>query len=131
MLGAGVPLAPVMAFWIASPIMDPEMFILTAAGIGFNFALAKTFAQSALLARRRRKEPSADVFSSLVNGEWQGKPLTRMMIQVNFFLLIIAGNETTRNGLSGGIQALCENPASSITKSLNTTSYKKAFCNAK
>lgn len=44
MLGAGVPLAPVMAFWIASPIMDPEMFILTAAGIGFNFAIAKTFA---------------------------------------------------------------------------------------
>lgn len=44
MLGAGVPLAPVMAFWIASPIMDPEMFILTAAGIGFNFAVAKTLA---------------------------------------------------------------------------------------
>lgn len=44
MLRAGVPLAPVMAFWIASPIMDPEMFILTAAGIGFNFALAKTIA---------------------------------------------------------------------------------------
>ncbi len=44
MLGAGVPLAPVMAFWIASPIMDPEMFILTAAGIGVNFAIAKTFA---------------------------------------------------------------------------------------
>ncbi len=44
MLGAGVPLAPVMAFWIASPIMDPEMFILTVAGIGFNFAVAKTIA---------------------------------------------------------------------------------------
>ena len=44
MLGAGVPLAPVMAFWIASPIMDPEMFILTAAGIGVNFAIAKTLA---------------------------------------------------------------------------------------
>ena len=44
MLGAGVPLAPVMAFWIASPIMDPEMFILTVAGIGFNFAVAKTLA---------------------------------------------------------------------------------------
>lgn len=48
MLGAGVPLAPVMAFWIASPIMDPEMFVLTAAGIGFNFALAKTFAAMAM-----------------------------------------------------------------------------------
>jgi uncharacterized membrane protein YraQ (UPF0718 family) len=44
MLGAGVPLAPVMAFWIASPIMDPEMFILTAAGIGLNFTIAKTIA---------------------------------------------------------------------------------------
>ena len=48
MLGAGVPLAPVMAFWIASPIMDPEMFILTSAGIGFNFAVAKTFAAMAM-----------------------------------------------------------------------------------
>jgi uncharacterized membrane protein YraQ (UPF0718 family) len=41
MLAAGVPLAPVMAFWIASPIMDPEMFILTSAGISVEFALAK------------------------------------------------------------------------------------------
>ncbi len=48
MLGAGVPLAPVMAFWIASPIMDPEMFILTAAGIGINFAIAKTLATIAM-----------------------------------------------------------------------------------
>ena len=48
LLGAGVPLAPVMAFWIASPIMDPEMFILTAAGIGFNCALAKTLAAIAM-----------------------------------------------------------------------------------
>jgi uncharacterized membrane protein YraQ (UPF0718 family) len=44
LLGAGVPLAPVMAFWIASPIMDPEMFILTAAGISLDFAIAKTIA---------------------------------------------------------------------------------------
>jgi len=42
MLASGVPLAPVMAFCIASPIMDPEMFILTTAGINVNFATAKT-----------------------------------------------------------------------------------------
>ena len=41
LLAAGVPLAPVMSFWIASPVMDPEMFILTSAGISFDFALAK------------------------------------------------------------------------------------------
>ncbi len=32
------------AFCISSPIMDPEMFILTAAGINLNFAVAKTIA---------------------------------------------------------------------------------------
>ena len=48
LLGAGVPLAPVMAFWIASPIMDPEMFVLTVAGIGFSFAVAKTIAAVAM-----------------------------------------------------------------------------------
>ena len=44
MLRAGVPLAPVMAFWLASPVMDPEMFVLTAAGVGLGFAGAKTVA---------------------------------------------------------------------------------------
>ncbi len=44
LLRARVPLAPVMAFWIASPVMDPEMFVLTAAGISTEFAVAKTLA---------------------------------------------------------------------------------------
>ena len=48
MLRAGVPLAPVMAFWLASPIMDPEMFVLTAAGVGIGFAVAKTAAAVAM-----------------------------------------------------------------------------------
>ena len=44
LLAAGVPIAPVLAFCIASPIMDPEMFVLTAAGLGLEFAFVKTFA---------------------------------------------------------------------------------------
>jgi len=44
LLAMGVPLAPVMAFWLASPIMDPTMFILTAGTIGLDFAIAKTAA---------------------------------------------------------------------------------------
>jgi len=41
LLAAGVPLAPVMAFWIASPLMDPEIFILMAAVFGLPFTLFK------------------------------------------------------------------------------------------
>ena len=48
LLAMGVPLAPVMAFWLASPIMDPEMFILTAGPLGFDFAVAKTVAAVAM-----------------------------------------------------------------------------------
>lgn len=44
LLASGVPLAPVMAFWLASPLMDPSMFFLTAGVLGFPFAIAKTLA---------------------------------------------------------------------------------------
>jgi hypothetical protein len=44
LLAMGVPLAPVMAFWLASPLMDPEMFVLTVATLGVGFAVAKTVA---------------------------------------------------------------------------------------
>ncbi len=48
LLAAGVPIAPVLAFCIASPIMDPEMFVLTAAGLGLEFTMVKTFAAIAM-----------------------------------------------------------------------------------
>jgi uncharacterized membrane protein YraQ (UPF0718 family) len=41
LLGAGVPLAPVMAFWIASPLMDPTQFVIAAGTLGLGFAVAK------------------------------------------------------------------------------------------
>ncbi|WP_227010299.1 permease [Pelagibius marinus] len=44
LLAAGVPLAPVLAFCVASPLMDPEQFVLMAATLGLPFTLAKTLA---------------------------------------------------------------------------------------
>lgn len=44
LLAMGVPLAPVMAFWLASPVMDPSMFVLTSSVLGLDFAIAKTLA---------------------------------------------------------------------------------------
>lgn len=44
LLSMGVPLPAVMAFWLASPIMDPSMFVLTSATLGLPFAIAKTVA---------------------------------------------------------------------------------------
>ncbi|MCK5687382.1 permease [bacterium] len=39
LLIGGVPLSPVMAFWIASPSMDPEIFFLSVGTIGWNLAV--------------------------------------------------------------------------------------------
>ncbi|MEB3358556.1 MAG: permease [Synechococcales bacterium] len=44
LLSMGVPVAAVMAFWLASPLMDPSMFVLTVGTLGFQFAIAKTIA---------------------------------------------------------------------------------------
>lgn len=44
LLAAGVPLAPIMAFWLASPVTDPAMLSATAATLGMEFAIAKTIA---------------------------------------------------------------------------------------
>jgi uncharacterized protein len=44
LFAAGVPLAPVMALWIASPLMDPTQFFVNAGSIGLSFAIAKTMA---------------------------------------------------------------------------------------
>ncbi|MEL6467551.1 MAG: permease [Pseudomonadota bacterium] len=44
LLAVGAPLAAVMAFWLASPLMDPAMFAITTGAITLDFAIAKTLA---------------------------------------------------------------------------------------
>ncbi len=44
LLAVGVPLAPIMAFWLSSPITDPAMLATTAATLGLSFAVGKTIA---------------------------------------------------------------------------------------
>ena len=42
LLAARVPLAPVMAFWLSSPITGPGMLAITVATLGTSFAVGKT-----------------------------------------------------------------------------------------
>ncbi len=44
LLAMGAPLSAVMAFWLASPLMDPAMFLITSSALGADFAIAKTLA---------------------------------------------------------------------------------------
>lgn len=48
LLAVGAPLSAVMAFWLSSPLIDPPTLLITAAALGWPFALGKALAAIAL-----------------------------------------------------------------------------------
>jgi methyl-branched lipid omega-hydroxylase len=62
------------------------------------------------LAEDRRSNPREDLTTSLVQAEVDGEKLTSSEIASFFMLLLIAGNETTRNAISHGVLALTRYP---------------------
>ena len=62
------------------------------------------------LALDRRDHPRDDLVSVLMRGEVDGERLSEMEFDSFFLLLAVAGNETTRNLISGGMLALIEHP---------------------
>ena len=64
-----------------------------------------------LIERRREAGLTGDdLLSTLLRAEFQGRPLTPREIMSYIILLLAAGNETTRNSLTGGVHALIEHP---------------------
>ena len=61
-----------------------------------------------VLIDERRVDPRDDLVSELLRGEINGEPLTEEQLVAYCELLIEAGNETTRNAVSGGLLAFSE-----------------------
>ena len=59
---------------------------------------------------KRRKDPKDDLLSVIANMEVDGEKLPDEYLDGSWLLIIIAGNETTRNSISGTIKLLTENP---------------------
>jgi len=72
-------------------------------------SLQDMFDYAHALAERKRAEPGEDLISMLLAGV-EGQPLTDEEFENFFFLLSVAGNETLRNAIPGGMLALLEHP---------------------
>jgi cholest-4-en-3-one 26-monooxygenase len=70
----------------------------------------EVYAYANELGANKRDCPVDDIVSKLISPDENGHSLTELEFDLFFVLLMVAGNETTRNAISGGIQAFVENP---------------------
>jgi cholest-4-en-3-one 26-monooxygenase len=63
------------------------------------------------LIAQRRREPGDDIVSHLIRSEIDGEPLSEVQLLNYCELIVEAGNETTRNAISGGLLAFADHRA--------------------
>ena len=62
------------------------------------------------LVEERRAQPTDDIVSVVAQGKVNGDALPPIELISYFFLLVVAGNETTRNAMTGGMLAFLNHP---------------------
>lgn len=62
------------------------------------------------MSKDRRRQPREDIVSVVANGAVDGAPLEPVELLSYYLLLVVAGNETTRNAMTGGMIAFLEHP---------------------
>jgi cholest-4-en-3-one 26-monooxygenase len=85
---------------------DPEVSS-PAAGVQ---ATNEIYAYAAQLGELRRRQPRDDIVTRLLQPDEHGNELTTAEFNLFVLLLVLAGNETTRNAASGGMLALLQHP---------------------
>jgi len=73
-------------------------------------AAMELYAYAAELFAIKRIDPHADLMSVLTTVEVEGEQLSEMELELFFLLLTVAGNETTRNLMSGAMDTFFQHP---------------------
>jgi cytochrome P450 len=92
---------------MGDPEYIPEGADIGAALLGAGQDLAMLVQE---LGRMRRDHPTDDVTSALVNADVDGEHLDDAELGSFFILLVVAGNETTRNAISHGLKLITDHP---------------------
>ena len=115
----GIPEAdrPKVVHWMhyleaaTNTIQEGELGALTPEAIKeFLDNIEDMFAYGQYILKERRKNPQNDLLSAIANVEIDGEVLADEYLDGSWLLIIFAGNDTTRNTLSGTMKLLTENP---------------------
>ncbi|MEV0144155.1 MULTISPECIES: cytochrome P450 [unclassified Nonomuraea] len=77
---------------------------------GGGDAAMELYAYANQLAAQRRENPRDDIVTRLIQPDEHGQTLDENEFDLFVLLLVVAGNETTRNAASGGMVALFDHP---------------------
>ncbi|MDP1026880.1 cytochrome P450 [Sphingomonas sp. KR1UV-12] len=109
LLGVSIDMWPKLYDWTNAFVGedDPEFRqspVAMAATLGEFFEFAQELFQA------RRAEPTGDIASLLANAEIDGEAVPFRDFVANLILVLVGGNETTRNSLSHTVAAFSANP---------------------
>jgi cytochrome P450 len=89
---------------------DPDLNPHESVEAGVEKSVAEIFERCGKLIAERRENPTDDLTSVLVHAEVDGEKLEEHEIVMGFFLLVAAGNDSTKATYCSGMKALMENP---------------------
>ncbi len=78
--------------------------------MAFMTAMNELFEYGREVLYERRKAPREDLLSAIANAAVEGEPLSEPFLDGSWLLIVFAGNDTTRNTLSGTMKLLTEFP---------------------
>jgi hypothetical protein len=76
----------------------------------FNANVEEMFAYGQHMLHKRRKDPQSDLMTAIARAQVDGELLSNEYLDGSWLLIVFAGNDTTRNTLSGAMKLLTEFP---------------------